>query len=327
MSAAVPPDTLAALRRVLGAAEDEPPDAEAFATLTDWLEHAIVADRQDAIEQLVAATAPASPQRARIRHLICAQAARQRLVGARSGVLHLFGIPLLLELAGSLPAEAALGPLECAFEVARTLEDALGLPAHSLALSRYASEVNLAYGMSAHAWRIRARDIGACDERAWSVDARLPPSARPGAVWLGTCLLAPGEESGALASFGRVNAQRPAMAAYRHRCAELLERDLAALGVAATVHPYMPVLLAQLFAAYRALELNQQVGELVRPWRAQARTLDWHSRGPALTVRVLDAAGVELASRRVHTGDTPSGELERLFAGVARRLGLASTAG
>jgi hypothetical protein len=314
---------------VCAAPEDAPPDAAALATLTDWLEQAIVADQQDAIEQLVASTPPASSARQRLRHLVQAQAGRQCLVGTRSGVLHLFGIPLFLELASAAPAAAVLGPLECAFEVARTLEDAMELPAHSLTLSQYASEVNRAYNLSAHAWRIRARDVGAGDERAWRGDAQLGVGPRPGALWLGTCLLEPRAEADGLAGFGRVNAQRPAMAAYRHRCAELLERDLAQLGVAATVHPYMPVLLAQLFGAYRALELHAQVAEMVRPWRAQARTLAWQPHVQTLTVRVrvLDAEGAELETRRLALGDTSPAQFERLFAGVARRLGLASTAG
>jgi hypothetical protein len=119
------------------------------------------------------------------------------------------------------------------------------------------------------------------------------------------------------------------MAAYRHRCAELLERDLAQLGVAATVQPYMPVLLAQLFGAYRVLELNAQVAEMVRPWRARARTLAWQPHAQSLTVRVrvLDADGAELETRRLHVSDTPPAEFERLFSGVARRLGLASMPG
>jgi hypothetical protein len=320
MPGSLPEAVLEAVQRI--AERPEAPSEAALTTLAEWFDHAIAEDRQTDIEALLERTEPGSLARRHLRYVLDAQAGQQ---GAGEGVLHLFGIPLFLELRDAPDVEARFGPLPCATEIARTLEYALTLPAQSVRMASFASNADLAYALTPHAWRVLARDVFAQCEHGWQQAARVGLLPRPGALWMGTVWLAPGDAA-LLATFGQMNAQRPALAAYRHRTAELLERDLSQTGVSATVRPYMPVLLPQLFAAYRALELNLRLADFVRPWRASAHTLAWRGHAGGVTVRALDATGRELGAIRLHTGETAAAELERLVAGSARQLGLASQA-
>lgn len=326
MTESLPPAVLRAVHRLAGI--DGAPEEEDLELLSQWLDAALARNEGQRIDQLLLATQPETTERRQLRYLVQARAARQ-VVGEveNTRVVQVFGIPLFLEQSDTLSgAPKPLPALSVAQEVARTLEYALELPAQSIELAQHLSDVDEAYALSAVEWRELAREVHSGVDTPRAAPARLAARHRTGVVWLGVVSVLSAEEDAVYRAFGRVNLQRPAMAAYRHRSAELLERDFRAEGQTVSAHLYMPVLLPQLFAAFRSLELNLLIGDAVQPHRAKAKTLGFGQDARNLRIRVEGAGEAPLVERRFQLAELGAEDVEQVVLGTARRLGLTTRA-
>jgi hypothetical protein len=326
MSELLPPAVLRAVQRLTG--EEGAPEEEDLTLLSQWLDDAVASEQSALVDELLLQTLPDTTERRQLRYLVQARAGRQVLrKGGHEQVVQVFGIPLFLEQAQVPPS--ASGPLEAlsiAQEVSSTLEYALELPAGSIELAQHLCDVDEAYALNAVDWRYLGRELLATGDTSPVPTARLADRARTGVLWLGAVQVPREQEEFVYEAFGKVNAQRPAMAAYRHRSAELLERDFRAAGRTVSAQLYMPVLLPQLFAAFRSLELNLLIADAVRPHRSQAKSLGFEQDVRNLRVQVLDAKGQALGNLRVQIAELSDADVQRLVVGSARRLGLTARA-
>lgn len=326
MTEPLPSAVLRAVHRLTGI--DGAPEEEDLELLSQWLDAVLARSEGQRIDELLLATQPGTTERRQLRYLVQARAARQ-VVGqvADTRVVQVFGIPLFLEHSGgSVGPAQPLPPLSVAQEVARTLEYALELPAQSIELSQHLTDVDEAYAWTALEWRELAREVRSGADTLRAGPARLAARPRTGVVWLGVVSVPPADEDSVYRAFGRAHLQRPAMAAYRHRSAELLERDFQLERQTITANLYMPVLLPQLFAAFRSLELNMLITDAVRPHRAEAKTLGFGQDTRNLRIRVEGADEAPLVERRFQLAELGAEDVERVVLGTARRLGLATRA-